>query len=121
MNGMEEEDLAEQVALASLGIPRAWSRVPPGERLRAVRLSRGISQRLLAEESGVDQSVIGDLERGADGRLSTWNRIFDVFGYQAVFLPLTFSEEGEEMLQEAMRERKERMDAGLKARWWTGF
>lgn len=75
----------------------------------------------LAEKAGVDQSVIGDLERGADGRLSTWNRLFDVFGYQAVFLPLTVSEEGEEMLRQEIEERRKRMREGLEARWWTGF
>jgi transcriptional regulator with XRE-family HTH domain len=118
---MHDEELMEQVALASLSIPNAWSRTAPGERLRAMRRAQGISRRHLAEKSGVDHSVIGDLERGADGRLSTWNRLFDVFGYRAVFLPLTVSEEGEEILQEEMRERKARMAEGLAARWWTGF
>ena len=118
---MENEDLEDQVGLAALSIPNAWSKTPPGVRLRAMRRSLGYSQRFLAEKTGVDHSIIGDLERGADGRLSTWNRLFDVFGYGAVFLPLSVTEEGEELLQEQMRERKERMAAGLEARWWTGF
>lgn len=115
------DEIEEQVALAALSIPNEWSRMPPGQRLRAMRRELGYSRRFLAEKSGVDHSVIGDLERGADGRWSTWNRLFDVFGYRAVFLPLTYSEEGEELLQEEMRERKERMAAGLAARWWTGL
>jgi transcriptional regulator with XRE-family HTH domain len=118
---MENHDLEEQVALAALSIPHAWSKTPPGVRLRAMRRAIGFSQRFLAEKAGVDHSIISDLERGADGRLSTWNRLFDVFGYGTVFLPLTVSEEGEELLQEEMRERKARMAAGREARWWTGF
>jgi transcriptional regulator with XRE-family HTH domain len=86
-----------------------------------MRRRMGASRRHLAEKSGVHPSVIGDLERGADGRLSTWNRLFDVFGYGAVFLPLSVTEEGEELLLQEIEERSQRMKAGLEARWWGGL
>ena len=95
---MNDDDLIEHVAQAAFSIPNAWSRTPPGERLRLLRRRLGLSQRILADQAGVDSSIIGDLERGADGRLSTWNKIFDVLGYQAVFLPLPVSEEAEDLL-----------------------
>jgi transcriptional regulator with XRE-family HTH domain len=117
---MNEDDLYEHVGLAALSIPNAWSRTPPGERLRVMRRREGLSQRHLAEKAGVDSSIIGDLERGADGRLSTWNRLFDVFGYQAVFLPLSVTEEGEDLLRQEIEERRERMEAGRAARWLIG-
>ena len=113
----DEEDISEQVAGAAHSIPRAWSSVPPGKRLRALRRALRLSQRHLAESSGVDQSVIGDLERGADGRWSTWNRLFAVFGYQAVPLPVSCSEESEEILRIQRLERREKMEFGLEARW----
>jgi transcriptional regulator with XRE-family HTH domain len=113
----DDEGIVEQVAGAALSIPRAWSATPPGRRLRALRRELRLSQRHLAEKSGVDQSVIGDLERGADGRWSTWNRLFEVFGYQAVPLPVTCSEESEEILRLERLERKDRMTFGREARW----
>ena len=114
---MDDEDLEEQVARAALLIPNAWSMTPPGKRLRALRRAQRLSQRHLAEKAGVDQSVVGDLERGADGRWSTWMRLFDVFGYQAVPLPVTYSEEAEQLLREERAERRERMALGRDARW----
>lgn len=118
---MDDDDLIEHVAQAAFSIPNAWSRTPPGDRLRLLRRRLGLSQRILAEKAGVDASIIGDLERGADGRLSTWNRVFDVLGYQAVFLPLSVTEEGEELLLQEIEERRQRMLEGFNARWLGGL
>lgn len=44
----------------------------PGDRLRVLRKTWDISQRHLAELSGIGQDVISRLERGSDARWETW-------------------------------------------------
>ena len=88
----------------------------PGEQLRAHRLSLGVSQRLLARESGVHQSVISDLERGADARWTTWKRLFSALGFRAALLPEA-TDDTEDFLQDEIQRRKDRMEAGRAARW----
>ena len=89
----------------------------PGGQLRSLRRSLGVSQRHLAELSGVDQSVICRLERGSDAFWSTWRRLFVALGYRAMLSPGP-CEEGEGLLQDQARERKDRAEAGRAARWW---
>ena len=88
----------------------------PGERLRALRRAQGVSQRHLAEESGVGQSVICDLERGADARWTTWKRLFAALGFYAVLMPLS-SDDAEDLLRHGVEQRKERMEDGRMSRW----
>ena len=88
----------------------------PGEQLRAHRRSLNISQRHLAEESGIDQSVICDLERGADARWTTWNRLFRALGCHAVLVEDDL-EETEDYLRDGIQRRKDRMESGRMARW----
>ena len=49
--------------------------------LKRLRHDRGISQHQLAEQSGVNASVINRAERGNDARLSTWDKLFEALGY----------------------------------------
>ena len=89
----------------------------PGERLRALRLSLEISQRHLAESSGVDQSVVCRLERGADARWETWRRLFAALGFDVVLTPAPSTEDLEDFLQDGIQRRKDRMETGRTSRW----
>lgn len=107
----------EQACVAAHDLPSSWTQSAPGEQLRALRESRGISQRHLAEESGVDQSDIGRIERGADARLSTWKRLFGALGFDAMLAPLPISDDAEDFLRDELQRRQERMEAGRMRRW----
>lgn len=117
MKGMDLRETLEQVFLAARSVPRSWSQASPGERLRALRESRGISQRHLAQESGVDQAVICRMERGGDACLSTWERLFSALGFEVVWMPLYSDEDMEGFLRDGAQERKDMMEAGRMARW----
>jgi transcriptional regulator with XRE-family HTH domain len=90
----------------------------PGEQLRARRVSLEISQCHLAELSGIGQTVISRIERGADARWATMIRLFKALGCETV---LTEEAYGEDDLQDFPRYgihmREDRMEAGRKARW----
>lgn len=47
----------------------------PGERLKATRLRRGLTQEALAERAGLSVGVIKKLERGGTGRLETYHAL----------------------------------------------
>lgn len=98
-----------------LGLNEALE-IYPGEQLRSLRRSAEISQRQLAELSGVDQSVICRLEHGGDAFWSTWRRLFAALNYFAVLSP-GFLDEADELVEDGKRLRKERMEAGRMARW----
>jgi transcriptional regulator with XRE-family HTH domain len=90
----------------------------PGERLRARRRSREISQCHLAEISGVGQTVISRIESGADARWSTLKRLFGALGFEAVLTKEPYSEDDlEDLLRYGIDQRKDRMEAGREARW----
>jgi transcriptional regulator with XRE-family HTH domain len=89
----------------------------PGLQLRARRRAQEISQRHLAELSGVDQSVISRLEKGGDARWFTWKRLFAALGFDIVLRADDGCEEADEFIQDGIRERKERMEEGRMARW----
>jgi transcriptional regulator with XRE-family HTH domain len=113
---MDEEAL-EQACSAAEALPRAWVRAGPGEILRAVRSSRRVSQRHLAEVSGVRQSFISRLERGGDARWGTWRRLFSALGFDLVMAPLASCEDAEDFLKDQAQHRKDRAEAGRQARW----
>ncbi|OII64271.1 transcriptional regulator [Streptomyces sp. CC53] len=48
---------------------------PPGDRLRLVRLSRGLTQEGLAERSGLSLGVVKKIERGGSARLETYHAL----------------------------------------------
>ena len=90
----------------------------PGERLRALRRAKEISQRHLAELSGVDQSVVCRLERGADTHWANWKCLFSSLGYDVILRPEPYGEDDlEDFLQDGARQRKEKMENGRLARW----
>lgn len=100
-----------------MSVPRAWSEASAGAQLKFLRQTRGVSQRHLAAESGVDQADISRLERGADARGETWRRLFAALGYEAVLTPRETSEDAEGYLQEETLRRTDRAEAGRASRW----
>ena len=48
--------------------------------LKRLRQDRGISQLQLANEARVNPSVVNRAERGADAKLSTWEKLFGGLG-----------------------------------------
>jgi transcriptional regulator with XRE-family HTH domain len=115
---MDLEDVVEQAAVALDGVPKRWREAPPGEQLGALRRSRRVSQRHLAEVSGVDQADISRMEAGADARLSTWLKLFSALGFDAVLMPLVNCEDTQDLLERETIEREERKLAG---RTWMGW
>ncbi|WP_442785477.1 helix-turn-helix domain-containing protein [Actinacidiphila sp. DG2A-62] len=55
--------------------PRDDAAAIPGERLRATRLRRGLTQEALAELAGLSLGVVKKLERGGTGRLETYHAL----------------------------------------------
>ena len=106
------QETLEEVSVALRSVPKSWQEASPGEQLRALRRSRRVSQRHLADESGVDQADISRLEHGADARLSTWKKLFLALGYGAVLLPLFSCEDTADWLEVGTMQRNERMEAG---------
>lgn len=89
----------------------------PGEKLRELRLSAGVSQRLLAEQSGVDQSAISRIERGGDARWGTLKKLFGALGHPIGLSIDGACDEAECLLQDLMQERRDRMEYGRGMRW----
>lgn len=89
--------------------------------LRALREERGISQLQLADEAGVNPSVVNRAERGEDAKLSTWDRLFENLGYCLILDAAKSSEEAADLLGEEAERRRERRLEGLcaaKRRWY---
>jgi len=90
----------------------------PGRQLRDLRLAREISQRHLAELSGVDQSLLSRLERGDGARLATWKSLFSALGYEIVLRAEKYAdEESDGLLEDQKQRRKDRMEEGRASRW----
>lgn len=114
---MDMQEALQEACAAAFDVPTKWARATPGAQLRALRTSRGISQRHLAESSGVHQSVVCRLEYGADARWSTWKRLFEGLGYDVVLVPLSTSDDVEDMLLDEKMQREDRIEAGRLKRW----
>jgi transcriptional regulator with XRE-family HTH domain len=91
----------------------------PGAQLRDLRRDRGISQRHLAEELGVDQSEISKIERGADACWTTLLRLFAGLGYDIALTaqPSAGEDDVEDFLQDGIQRRRDRMEKGRMSRW----
>jgi transcriptional regulator with XRE-family HTH domain len=82
-------------------------------RLRELRLERGISQRQMADEAGVNRALANRVERGRDARLSTWAKLLEGLGYRMVIDVIELCEESEDMLKREAGRRWERNRDGL--------
>jgi transcriptional regulator with XRE-family HTH domain len=79
--------------------------------LKELREERGISLRQLADNAGVDVSVAARAERGADARVSTWEKLFEGLGcFLLVETPERSDEEAEFLSEEAERRRERRLE-----------
>lgn len=81
--------------------------------LRSLRQDRGVSQRQLADQAGVNVSVVNRAERGMDARLSTWEKLFAGLGYYLHLETMEMSEEAADLLAEEAELRRERRRGGL--------
>ncbi len=81
--------------------------------LRRTREERGISQRQLADEAGVNPALVSRVERGRDARISTWARLFFALGYELRFDLNELAEEMPDLLLEERDRREERVIEGL--------
>ena len=81
--------------------------------LRHLRQDRGISQLQLADQAGVNPSVVNRAERGMDARLSTWEKLFEGLGYYLHLETMEMSEEAADLLTEEAELRRERRRQGL--------
>src|SRR5437667_8141587 len=82
-------------------------------RLKQLRKERGISQLQLADEAGVNSSVVSRAERGKEARLSTWEKLFAGLGYCLIADVTESSEEAADLLGEEADRRRERRLMGL--------
>lgn len=71
---------------------------PLGDLLRTLREERRISQRQLADEAGVNSSVVNRAERGGDALFSTWDRLFRGLGHRLRFDAEELCEEAADLL-----------------------
>lgn len=81
--------------------------------LRVLRRERGISRRILADEAGVNVSVVVRAEGGADSRASTWDALFLGLGYVLSVEPMETDEEMGDLLSREADRRWERRADGL--------
>ena len=86
---------------------------PLAVQLERLRRERRISQRQLADEAGVDPSVVSRAEHGADAALSTWIKLYRGLGYLLVFDVQELAEEIPDLLLEEAARRRERRLMGL--------
>ena len=77
--------------------------------LKQLRQDRRISQLQLADQAGVDASVVNRAERGKNAKLATWEKLFDGLGYRLLIEATELAEEtGELLIEEADRRRENR-------------
>ncbi|MBI4061137.1 MAG: helix-turn-helix transcriptional regulator [Elusimicrobia bacterium] len=81
--------------------------------LKQLRCDRGISQLQLADQAGVNVSVVNRAESGKDARLSTWDKLFEGLGYRLRLDVAELSEEVGALLSEEADWRREKRRQGL--------
>ena len=81
--------------------------------LKELRQQRGISLRQLADEAGVNASVVSRAESGKDAKLSTWDKLFEGLGYRLLWNATELCEEAAELLGDESERRRERRREGL--------
>lgn len=85
---------------------------------KQLREERRISKRHLADEAGVNVSVVCRAERGEDARLSTWEKLFEGLGYRLDWEVSESSEEAPDLIAEEADARLERQRQGLCTGKW---
>ncbi len=83
-----------------------------GAQLRALRERQGTSQRLLAEQTGLDHGDISRLENGRDARWSTIQRYLSGLGLKGGLALVEACDETEGLNMDLMEERRERQHLG---------
>lgn len=96
-------------------LPYWWARMPLATQLRALREHRGVSQRQLADESGLRQSVVSRIENGSDARWSTWQTLYLGLGYRPILLPMEYCDETQELMDAERARRIDRRLRGLES------
>ena len=81
--------------------------------LRRLRQDRRISQLQLADEAGVDASVVNRAERGENAKLATWEKLFEGLGYRLLIDATELAEESAELLVKEADRRRENRRQGL--------
>lgn len=81
--------------------------------LKQLRQDRDVSQLQLADQAGVNASVVNRAERGRDARLSTWDKLFESLGYHLLFEATELAEEAGDLLAEEAERRRENRAEGL--------
>lgn len=81
--------------------------------LRKLRMERHVSMRVLADQAGVDASLVSRVERGQDARVSTWVKLFLALGHRLEFDTMESSEEGPEIPAEESELRRARRLEGF--------
>src|SRR5262249_22302272 len=81
--------------------------------LRGMRSGRGVSQRHFADEARVNHSVVARAERGEDGKIGTWEKLFEALGYRLTFKVDETLEEIPDLLAEEAGQREDRRREGL--------
>ena len=77
--------------------------------MRDLREKRRISKRQLADEAGVDRSLVSRVERGQrDAQISTWANLFQALGYRLIFDVEELCEESADLLAEEAERRREK-------------
>ena len=81
--------------------------------LKQLRQERRISQLQLADEAGVDASVVNRAERGKNAKLATWEKLFEGLGYRLLIDAAELSEESGELISAEADRRRENQQLGL--------
>ncbi len=81
--------------------------------LKQLRQERRISQLQLADQAGVDASVVNRAERGENAKLATWEKLFEGLGYRLLIEATELAEESGELLIEESDRRRENRRQGL--------
>ncbi|MBI4375024.1 MAG: helix-turn-helix transcriptional regulator [Elusimicrobia bacterium] len=88
--------------------------------LAELRDERRISRRQLADQAGVNVSVVSRAERGMNAKIATWDSLFKALGYHLLIDAIELCEEAADLLSEEAELRQERRLWGLctgKRRW----
>lgn len=76
--------------------------------LKEIRKENHVSMRVLADEAGVNVSVVSRAERGGETMVSTWDKLFDALGHYLQVEVYETSEEWPDIMSIRSAEREAR-------------